>query len=120
MLEHMARPSATLSRFATWLHPGGRLLFVVPNPEGLGHRLRGPEWFAYRDPTHVSLLSFDEWLAAKTGAGFVLERAGTDGLWDPPYFRGLRGSSSWECFACPPPFRSWARLLPPSWGHASS
>jgi len=87
VLEHIPDPGATLRRFATWLRPGGRLLFVVPNPQGFGHRLRGREWFAYRDPTHISLLSCDEWLSKTARAGFVVERAGTDGLWDPPYVR---------------------------------
>lgn len=118
VLEHIPDPRATLSRFAVWLRPGGRLLFVVPNPQGFGHRLRGGEWFAYRDPTHVSLLSCDEWLATVASVGFVLERAGADGLWDPPYVRRLPRLLQLGTFGLPAACQVLlGRLfLPPSWG----
>jgi SAM-dependent methyltransferase len=89
VLEHVPDPNVTLAAFAAWLRPGGRLLFVVPNPDGIGHRLKKADWFAYRDPTHCSLLSQADWLAAAEGAGFQIDRAGADGLWDPPYVSWL-------------------------------
>ena len=118
VLEHIPAPQETLSRFATWLRPKGRLLFVVPNPEGLGHRMRGDEWFAYRDPTHVSLLSSDEWLAAARGAGFEVERAGADGLWDPPYVRRIPRLLQLGIFGLPAASQVMLGrlLLPRSWG----
>lgn len=85
VLEHIPDPSRTLADFASWLRPGGRVLYVVPNPDGLGHRIRGEEWFAYRDETHCSLLSQERWLQLTREAGFEVERAAADGLWDPPY-----------------------------------
>jgi SAM-dependent methyltransferase len=89
VLEHVPDPSIPLGAIFRWLRPGGALFVVVPNPDGWGHRLKGSDWFAYRDPTHCSLLPSGEWLHRITEAGFTLSRVGTDGLWDPPYVRRL-------------------------------
>lgn len=85
VLEHVPDPSTALDEFARVLRPAGRLLYVVPNPQGWGHRIKKDKWFAYRDDTHCSLLSHDEWLSVTRKSGFVIERACADGLWDPPY-----------------------------------
>ena len=67
------------------LAPGGLLLFVVPNPSGLGHRIKGRRWFAYRDPTHVSILSRGEWLTIARRCGLTVRWVRGDGMWDAPY-----------------------------------
>jgi SAM-dependent methyltransferase len=85
VLEHVPDPAAVLSDFCRWLTPGGRLLYVVPNPEGQGHRLKKEKWFAYRDDTHCSLLGRDAWVKATVDAGFTIEGVHADGLWDAPY-----------------------------------
>lgn len=85
VLEHVPDPASTLKRFAQWLRPGGRVLYVVPNPQGQGHRIKKDKWFAYRDETHCSLLSRDEWLRVTQDAGFRVEAVHADGLWDAPY-----------------------------------
>jgi hypothetical protein len=64
---------------------GGTLFFVVPNPGGLGHQLKGRGWFAYRDATHVSLLTMAEWVMLVRKAGLEVVRVRGDGLWDAPY-----------------------------------
>lgn len=89
VLEHLDDPGAMLQMFRGWLRPGGVLLYVVPNPDGWGHRIKKDDWFAYRDPTHISLLGQQEWLDATTTAGFRLEQVGSDGLWDPPYIEKI-------------------------------
>ncbi len=85
VLEHVPVPAESLRDFARWLRPGGRLMYVVPNPEGFGHRIKGDQWFAYRDDTHCSLLSYAEWIGQTREAGFAIEKVAADGLWDPPY-----------------------------------
>lgn len=87
VLEHVPDPSVTLRDFARWIRPSGRLFYVVPNPDGWGHRLRGEEWFGYRDETHCSLLGRADWLQRTEDAGFTVEQVRADGLWDPPYVR---------------------------------
>ena len=87
--EHLPRPLPILEGLAGKLVAGGTLLFVVPNPGGLGHQLKGRAWFAYRDPTHVSLLSQGEWVMVVRKAGFDVVSVRGDGLWDAPYVRVL-------------------------------
>ena len=85
VLEHVPEPSATFAEFARMLRPGGRLLYVVPNPQGWGHRIKRENWFAYRDETHCSLLPRADWLSETRDNGFTIERVAADGLWDVPY-----------------------------------
>ena len=86
VLEHVDAPAELLRLFHDLLGPGGTLLYVVPNKSGWGHRIKREQWVGYRDPTHVSLHTADEWLALTREAGLDISRAGSDGLWDMPYF----------------------------------
>jgi len=88
-LEHLTQPRPTMQALAQRLVPGGLFLFVVPNPGGVGHRLKGKRWFAYRDPTHCSVLSRGEWLTLARRVGLNVRWVRGDGLWDPPYVRLL-------------------------------
>ena len=88
-LEHLERPLHTVKRLALLLAEGGLFLFVVPNPGGLGRRLKKGNWFAYRDPTHRSLLSRGEWCVIAKRAGLTVDWVRGDGMWDPPYVRLL-------------------------------
>ena len=83
--EHLAYPLPTLRRLADKLVPAGILFMVVPNPQGLGKRLKGKQWFGYRDATHVSLMPRAEWIATLHKAGLRIMSIHGDGMWDPPY-----------------------------------
>lgn len=85
VLEHIPDPAPTFAAFARVLRPNGRLLFVVPNPQGWGYRIKGERWFAYRDDSHCSLFDRDRWVQLAEDAGFTVDRVNADGLWDPPY-----------------------------------
>jgi SAM-dependent methyltransferase len=85
VLEHLEDPAGTVAALTARLVGGGLLFAVVPNPEGIGHRLKGPAWFAYRDPTHRALLSAAEWRDILEAGGLTAESVRGDGLWDPPY-----------------------------------
>jgi hypothetical protein len=41
----------------------------------------------FADPTHINLKPHVQWREFLTERGFVVEREGTDGLWDVPYGR---------------------------------
>ena len=84
-LEHVEKPLSLVQTLSARLVPGGLFLFVVPNPGGLGHRLKRRLWFAYRDPAHVSLLSRGPWVTLAGGAGLSLAWVRGDGMWVPPY-----------------------------------
>ncbi len=89
VLEHI--PDAALEQLLGDLRsaaaPGARLLVVVPDPAGRAHRLHGDRWNALTDPTHVNLKPHDGWLAFFADHGLVVERTGSDGLWNFPYSR---------------------------------
>ncbi|MDD3719616.1 MAG: class I SAM-dependent methyltransferase [Actinomycetota bacterium] len=87
VFEHMEEPGTVLEACYRVLRPGGVLLYVVPNTESIARRWKGPDWYGYRDDTHVSLLSPGEWADLTAAAGFTLEKAYSDGLWDVPYVR---------------------------------
>lgn len=85
VLEHLAAPSEALVRLAALLAPGGHLVFAVPNMKSPGRRLKGENWFGFRDPTHVSLLEPERWLDLTREVGLTVSCAFSDGLWDVPY-----------------------------------
>ena len=85
IFEHLKQPRPIMEALAKRLVPGGLLLFVVPNPGGLGRRLKGRGWFAYRDATHCSVLSRGEWLTLTRRVGLRVRWVRGDGMWDPPY-----------------------------------
>jgi SAM-dependent methyltransferase len=53
VLEHLPDPLRDLARLRDLLRPGGRVVLVWPNPEGLGARRFGPAWFAWDPPRHL-------------------------------------------------------------------
>ncbi|GIW39924.1 MAG: hypothetical protein KatS3mg076_0501 [Candidatus Binatia bacterium] len=88
-LEHLSEPGEVLGGLAARLRPGGLFFAVVPNPEGLGARLKGDRWFGFRDPTHLQLLPRAQWEELFRLAGLAVRRVRGDGMWDAPYVRGL-------------------------------
>lgn len=77
---------------AAWrlaLLPRGKVMCVVPERDGLGHRIKKQEWIGFKDPTHINLKSRKEWQALFNRHGFTVVASGTDGLWDFPYSRSL-------------------------------
>lgn len=89
VLEHLGDPLAAIKRLVELLRPGGLFFFSVPNTESLGARRKGEEWYARKDPTHVSLLPPDSWLQIARSAGLRLLKESSDGYWDVPYIRWL-------------------------------
>ena len=85
VLEHIERPLSAIAEITRLLRPGGRTMCVVPDPEGWGHRIKQEEWFAFSDPTHVSLLTMEEWQNLFERSGLHIDRVSTGGLWDVPY-----------------------------------
>jgi len=85
LLEHIEDPSVVLKEFNRMLKDKGIVFATVPNMSSVGRQLKGNEWFAYRDETHISLLYPHEWYRLFEKAGFEVIKQGSDGLWDVPY-----------------------------------
>lgn len=84
-LEHLQAPQPVLDGLGERLARGGLFFAVVPNTAGLGRRIKKDAWFGYRDPTHVSLLSPEQWRTALNRARLSVVAMYGDGMWDPPY-----------------------------------
>ena len=92
VLEHLPKQQipAILSDVARILRPGGMLLASVPNTTCWSRVTKRAQWFGLRDPTHVSLLSPEQWLEL-FGTHLTVVGTGGDALWDTPYLPVLPG-----------------------------
>lgn len=88
-LEHIVNPENTLSKLSEALKQGGKILVVVPNPDGLGHKIKKNNWFGFRDKTHCSLLSNKVWKEIFEKNNLQIIKTSSDGFWDVPYFGGI-------------------------------
>jgi SAM-dependent methyltransferase len=87
VLEHVDDPRVALSEIRGALRPEGLIVISVPNTQGYGARRKHGTgtWFGDRDHTHLALWSPDQWVRALIDSGYVIERKGSDLLWDVPY-----------------------------------
>lgn len=89
VLEHLPDETLTLvfAALRRALKPGARAFFVMPDPAGRAALLHGPAWNALTDPTHINMKPHAEWKRYFEAQGLVVEREGTDGMWNFPYSR---------------------------------
>ena len=73
VIEHVPDPVALLGECCRVLRPGGKLVAVTPNAEGLGHRLFGIWWFGLDPPRHLHLFSLRTLQACAGKAGLRIE-----------------------------------------------
>jgi SAM-dependent methyltransferase len=85
VLEHIPQPASALKLFNRILKNNGVCLIVVPALNGRGHKKKGDDWFAFKDPTHCTFLTSAQWRELCVDAGFEVLIEGSDGLWDSPY-----------------------------------
>lgn len=101
VLEHLEDPFSVISRCASLLAPGGMLFYAVPDTTSPGLRLKGDDWYAWHDETHVSLLAPEKWLTLTRDAGFTIEKTFSDGLWDVPYVKYVPRILQYPMFSLP-------------------
>lgn len=91
VIEHIAdrELAQVLACWRRSLVPGGRVLCVVPELHGRGHRLKGERWCGFGDASHINLKSAQQWKSFFARHGFRVISSGADGLWDFPYRRDL-------------------------------
>ena len=53
VFEHVANPVSVIERIARILKPGGRAVLVFPNPQSLGAKAYGVNWFPWEVPRHL-------------------------------------------------------------------
>ncbi|MBI4516153.1 MAG: class I SAM-dependent methyltransferase [Deltaproteobacteria bacterium] len=112
-LEHLRRPHAVMPQLANLLRPGAVFLFVVPNTNSLGRRLKRANWFGHRDPTHYSLLSQGEWVELTRRVGLQLLWVSGDGWWDAPYLPLIPTAIQRPLFGAPAALQLFAPIARP-------
>lgn len=89
VVEHLTDEDVDAS-IATWhriLAPDGKALIVTPDLAGFGRALAQESWNGFSDATHINLKAHSDWKQFLKDRGFVVERDGSDGLWNVPYGR---------------------------------
>lgn len=71
VVEHLHHPSQSLEKILTWLKPGGKIWLALPNPNSLGHRFFGRNWFSLDPPRHLCIPSQQQMQEMLRNAGFV-------------------------------------------------
>lgn len=89
VLEHLEDPETTIKKCGYILKSGGLFVIRVPNLSSHGCDLKKEEWFGYKDKTHVSLLSNQDWFSLLNENDFKIVEVFYDGLWDTPYLKNV-------------------------------
>jgi len=84
-LEHINNPDKIIALFYNSLKNDGVVLVVLPNIDGIGHKIKKERWFGFRDKTHISLFTPNKWKKCFTDNGFEIIITGSDWFWDVPY-----------------------------------
>jgi len=89
VLEHLEHPIFGLREIGRCLKERGIFIMSVPNIYSNGLKWKGNNWFGYRDTTHVSLLSGEEWTGLVEQCPLQIVDVFYDCLWDSPYFKKI-------------------------------
>jgi SAM-dependent methyltransferase len=85
VLEHLERPEEAIKECRRVLKKRGIFVVRVPNISSIGCRYKKDKWFAYRDKTHASILSNEQWFTVFQKNNFEILDIFYDCLWDSPY-----------------------------------
>ena len=89
VLEHLEHPAVGLREISRCLKEQGMFVMSVPNVYSNGLKWKGNDWFGYRDVTHVSLLSGEQWAEHLEENNLKVADSFYDALWDSPYFKHI-------------------------------
>jgi len=85
ILEHLNNPENCIKEVARVLKKGGVLILTTPNPDSYSKKIKKENWFAYKDPTHISINSSKFWCNLLVKNDFSIEKNTTIDLFDFPY-----------------------------------
>lgn len=71
VIEHLPEPGKTLAECHRLLKPGGVLVMITPNADGLGRRAYGANWRGLEPPRHLQIFTPEAMRAAVAKAGFA-------------------------------------------------
>jgi SAM-dependent methyltransferase len=119
VIEHLPDPGRFFAEARRVLRPAGYLHLSTPNPQSFGARRKGKNSFIYRDESHCSIHTIEEWRSKLQRAGFEEVWSGTDGLWDVPYVSWLPRALQWGVFVGATQL-AWALAPAFPWSHGEN
>lgn len=88
-IEHIKNPEACIQEAHRVLKKGGYIIITTPNPESYSRNKKGLKWFAFQDPTHISIYERNKWKEILEKNNLAIEKSATIDLFDMPYFSKL-------------------------------
>ncbi len=88
-MEHLKNPEKGIQEASRVLKENGLFIMVTPNQESFSKRMKGKDWFAYKDQTHVSLLSKQQWIEFLEKNNFSVRKVRSIDMFDLPYHKKL-------------------------------
>lgn len=87
VFEHLtdSEVNKTIELFHKLLATNGRVLISTPALNGYAHKMKGDEWLAFKDVTHINLKSSQQWVQIFNERNFRLVDSFSDGFYDFPY-----------------------------------
>ena len=101
VVEHLSNPERAIAEFSRVLVPGGILLLATPNTSSIARSVKRNDWIGYKDPTHISLWSPEQWTSTMLRNNLEPRKVYSDGLWDAPYISWLPTSIQKVLFGAP-------------------
>lgn len=101
VVEHLENPEKAIAENSRVLSPGGILLMATPNLDSMMRGVKKEDWIGYKDPTHISLKTPDEWIACLRSYNLLPRKVFSDGFWDAPYFPVIPSSLQKLIFGVP-------------------
>lgn len=89
VLEHLENPIIAIKEINRCLKEQGLFVMSTPNIYSNGLKWKADNWHGNRNPTHLSLLSPERWIALIEQSNLKLIDIFYDCLWDSPYFKKI-------------------------------
>jgi SAM-dependent methyltransferase len=101
VVEHLENPERSIAEMSRVLSPGGILLMATPNLDSMMRQVKKDHWIGYKDPTHISLKSPNEWITCLRSYDLLPKKIFSDGFWDAPYIPWIPSSLQKLIFGAP-------------------
>ncbi len=85
VVEHLQEPERAIAEMSRVLDKKGLLILATPNLASPMRELKKEKWIGYKDPTHISLKTPEEWVEILRINNLIPRRIISDGFWDAPY-----------------------------------
>ena len=81
--------SKLLIKIKSKLNKNANILISTPAKNGLAHKIKIDNWIGFKDPTHINLKNYQDWIKFFNEQNFTIIKTFSDGLWDFPYGRSI-------------------------------